>query len=61
MVQCLNSDNTARMFNYLTNQKKNCLFLEYSMFNSYIDDLEKKLNNSGNNSNISNDANVNAN
>ena len=61
MVQCLNSDNTARMFNYLTTQKKNCLFLEHSMFISYIDDLEKKLNNSGNNSNISNDANVNAN
>ena len=61
MVQCLNSDNTARMFNYLTNQKKNCLFLEYSMFNSYIDDLEKKLNNSGNNSNVSNETNANAN
>ena len=61
MVQCLNSDNTARMFNYLTNQKKNCLFLEYSMFNSYIDDLEKKLNNSYNNSNVSNDTNTYAN
>ena len=61
MAQCLHSDNTARMFNYLTNQKKNSLFLEYCMVNSYIDDLEKKLNNSKNNSNVSNDTNANAN
>ena len=43
-VQCLNPDNTARMFNYLTQQKKNCLLMEYSLFNSFIDELEKKLN-----------------
>jgi len=45
MVQCLNPDNTARMFNYITYQKKNCLMLEYSLFNSYIEGLEAKLNN----------------
>ena len=44
MVQCLNPDNTARMFNYITYQKKNCLMLEYSLFNSYIEGLETKLN-----------------
>ena len=44
MVQCLNPDNTARMFNYITYQKKNCLMLEYSLFNSYIEGLEAKLN-----------------
>ena len=43
-VQCLNPDNTARMFNYLSQQKKNCLLMEYSLFNSFIDELEKKLN-----------------
>ena len=31
------------------------------MFNYYIDNLEKKLNNSNNNSNVSNDINANAN
>ena len=36
MAKYLNSNNTAKMFNYLANEKKNCLFLEYSMFNSYI-------------------------
>ena len=61
MAKYLNSDNTTRMFNYLVNEKKNRLFLEYSMFNSYIDNLEKKLNNSNNNSNVSNDINANAN
>ena len=45
MIHCINSDNTARMLNYLNYQKKNCLFMEYSMFNSFIDDLEKKINN----------------
>ena len=49
MIHCINSDNTARMLNYLNQQKKNCLFMEYSMFNSYIDDLEKKINNTNNN------------
>ena len=44
MIQCLNPDNTARMFNYITYQKKNCLMLEYSLFNSYIEELEAKLN-----------------
>ena len=44
MMHCINSDNTARMFNYLTQQKKNCLLLEYSMFNTFIDDLERKIN-----------------
>ena len=44
MLHCINSDNTARMFNYLTQQKKNCLLLEYSMFNTFIDDLERKIN-----------------
>ena len=53
MIHCLNSDNTARMFNYLMNQKKNCLFLEYSMFNSYIDDLERIINNNNSNPNTS--------
>ena len=62
MIHCLNSDNTARMFNYLMNQKKNCLFLEYSMFNSYIDDLERIINNNNSNPNTSDnntDANTN--
>ena len=62
MIHCLNSDNTARMFNYLMNQKKNCLFLEYSMFNSYIDDLERIINNNNPNPNTSDnntDANTN--
>ena len=62
MIHCLNSDNTARMFNYLMNQKKNCLFLEYSMFNSYIDDLERIINNNNPNLNTSDnntDANTN--
>ena len=45
LMQCINFDNTPRMFNYLTKQKKSCLLLEYSMFNSFIDELEKKLNN----------------
>ena len=45
MIHCINSDNTDRMLNYLNYQKKNCLFMEYSMFNSFIDDLEKKINN----------------
>ena len=49
LMDCINSDNTPRMFNYLTNQKKNCLFLEYSMFNSFIDDLGKKINNNNTN------------
>ena len=61
MMHCLNSDNTARMFNYLSNQKKNCLFLEYSMFNSYIDDLEKMVNNNKSNSSANSDSNTNAN
>ena len=62
MIHCLNSDNTARMFNYLMNQKKNCLFLEYSMFNSYIYDLERITNNNNPNPNTSDnntDANTN--
>ena len=45
MVDCINSDNTARMFNYLVQMKKNCLILEYSLFNSFIDDLTRKVNN----------------
>ena len=45
LMNCINSDNTPRMFNYLMRQKKNCLVMEYSMFNSFIDDLEKKINN----------------
>ena len=45
MVDCINSDNTARMFNYLVQMKKNCLVLEYSLFNSFIDDLARKVNN----------------
>ena len=48
LMDCINSDNTPRMFNYLTKQKKNCLFLEYSMFNSFIDELGKKINNNNN-------------
>ena len=47
MVDCINSDNTARMFNYLVQMKKNCLILEYSLFNSFIDDLTRKVNNNG--------------
>ena len=49
LMQCINFDNTPRMFNYLTKQKKNCLLLEYSMFNSFIDEIEKKINNNINN------------
>ncbi len=45
LMDCINSDNTPRMFNYLMRQKKNCLIMEYSMFNSLIDDLDKKINN----------------
>ena len=48
LMQCINFDNTPRMFNYLTKQKKICLLLEYSMFNSFIDELEKKINNNTN-------------
>ena len=48
LMQCINFDNTPRMFNYLTKQKKSCLLLEYSMFNSFIDELEKKINNNTN-------------
>ena len=44
MVHCINVDNTPRMFNYLSRMKKNCLCLEYSLFNSFIDGLEKKIN-----------------
>ena len=44
MVHCINVDNTPRMFNYLSHMKKNCLCLEYSLFNSFIDGLEKKIN-----------------
>ena len=42
VVHCLNPDNTARMFNYLSRQKKGCLEMEYSMVNSYLDNLENK-------------------
>ena len=45
LMNCINSDNTPRMFNYLMRQKNNCIVMEYSMFNSFIDDLEKKINN----------------
>ena len=52
-IHCLNADNTGRMFNYLSIQKKNCLELEYSMINSYLDDLEYKFNiNDNDNKNI---------
>ena len=61
MIHCLNSDNTARMFNYLMNQKKNCLFLEYSMFNSYIDDLERIINNNPNPNTSDNNTDANTN
>ena len=44
VVHCLNPDNTARMFNYLSRQKKGCLEMEYSMVNSYLDNLENKFN-----------------
>ena len=49
IIHCLNADNTGRMFNFLSKQKKNCLELEYSMINSYLDELENKFNNNENN------------
>ena len=45
-IHCLNADNTARMFNYLLTQKKNCQILEHEMLMSYIEDLVGKINNS---------------
>ena len=44
IIHCLNVDNTGRMFNYLLKQKKNCLQMEFSMVNSYLDSLENKFN-----------------
>ena len=54
IIHCLNADNTGRMFNFLSKQKKNCLELEYSMINSYLDDLENKFNKKENNDKIQN-------
>ena len=44
VIHCLNADNTGRMFNYLSKQKKNCLQMEFSMVNSFLDSLENKFN-----------------
>ena len=54
IIHCLNADNTGRMFNYLTKQKKKCLEMEYSMVNSYLDDIEYKFNYNQNNEKIKN-------
>ena len=43
-MHCLNADNTGRMFNYLSKQKKNCLEFEYSMICSYLDNIGNKFN-----------------
>ena len=42
LIHCLNADNTGRMFNFLHKQKINCLEMEYSMVNSFLDELENK-------------------
>ena len=42
LIHCLNADNTGRMFNFLHKQKINCLEMEYSMVNSFLDELESK-------------------
>ena len=52
VINCLNEDNTGRMFNFLSKQKRNCLEIEYSLILSYLDDLKNKFqNNNDNNDN----------
>ena len=44
IIHCLNLENTGKMFNFLSKQKKNCLQAEYALLNSYLDNLENKFN-----------------
>ena len=44
-IHCLNPGNTGKMFNYLSKQKKNCLQAEYTLLNTYLDNLENKFSN----------------
>ena len=48
IIHCLNLENTGKMFNFLSKQKKNCLQAEYALLNSYLDYLENKFNNKEN-------------
>lgn len=42
-MHCLNEDNTKTMYNYLIQQILFCQNLEESLFNSYMDDMKKKI------------------
>ena len=44
-VNCLCADNAPKMLNYLLQQKSNSVFLEYALFNTYIDNLKNKIKN----------------
>ena len=44
IIHCLNLENTGKMFNFLSKQKKNCLQAEHALLNSYLDYLENKFN-----------------
>ena len=42
-INCLESDKAYKMYNYLKEQKNNALNLEYSLFESYIEGIERKI------------------
>ena len=42
-MNCLNEKNTKTMYNYLIQQVIFCLNLEESLFNSYMEDMKRKL------------------
>ena len=42
-INCFEADKTARIYNFLKEQKNNAIQLEYSLFDSYIDAIERKI------------------
>ena len=43
VINCFKADKVKEMFNYLKQQKNTALQLEYSLFDSFIDSLERKI------------------
>ena len=43
LIDCFNPDNTARVNNFLLQQRNNAIFIEQSIFDSYIEDIIKKI------------------
>ena len=43
LIDCFNPDNTAKVNNFLLQQRNNAIFIEQSIFDSYIEDINKKI------------------